>query len=75
MYKDYIVLYLDANIELDDYDRDVVQFIINYKNDEEFQYKFKQILEDNKIAWNEQKEGYRPVFSTKTIHLSGVREY
>ena len=47
MFKDYIVLYMDSKYELEDCDRNAFEFIINYKDKNDFDEKIKEIFNSN----------------------------
>lgn len=75
MFKDYIVLYMDSKYELEDCDRNAFEFIINYKDKNDFDEKIKEIFNSNKLSWNKNKEGYKNIFSVRQISLTNVAEY
>lgn len=75
MFRDYIILYMDAKDELNDCDRDTFEFIIHYKDQDEFDKKLCVIFEENKLVWNGHKDGYKNIFGANQVKLTNIREY
>lgn len=75
MYKNYMILYMDTKDELEDCDRKIFDFIIHCEDEYEFDKKMKKILENNKLSWDKNKEGYDNIFSVKQVNLTNVVEY